>query len=241
MDGRFSEPSRDRVEQQQARGCRQWRWTLGLMLSWSGFQTDIATLAWNGPRRQGQPSLFQGDDCSWHGPGGPVSQSRHLSTSSSQLHGVHGPSKVGGRSGRSVTHGPFCFFSPRSKTSKRKFGCSSSPDLFPFLLSTPPFDSAAHHIATRQIRASCSVSTVPTLMNSAIMGAEKDGFPAVPLRTAQTLNSTVVWAVSEAPNISLPFQGSPTGWVEAHYRLSRPAVHKQHLRAQQTNERPERG
>lgn len=118
--------------------------------------------------------------------------------------------RVGGRSDRSVTHGPL-FFWGGGKTSKRKFGCSSSLDLFPFLLSTPPFDSAAHHIATRQIRASCSVSTVPTLMNSAIMGAEKDGFPAVPLRTAQTLNSTVVWAVSEAPNISLHFQGSPTG------------------------------
>lgn len=71
------------------------------------------------------------------------------------------------------------------ETSKRKFG-RSVLGLFPFPLSTPPLDSAAHHIATRQIRASCSISTVPTLVNSAIMGAEKDGFPAVPLRTAQT-------------------------------------------------------
>lgn len=97
------------------------------------------------------------------------------------------------------------FFPGRGKTSKGKFGCLSSLRLFPLPPSTPPLDSAAHHIATRQIRASCSISTVPTLVNSAIMGAEKDGSPAVPLRTAQTLNSTVVWAVSEAPNISRPF------------------------------------
>lgn len=86
---------------------------------------------------------------------------------------------------------PFCdaratFFVGEGETSKRKFGCSSLLNLFPFLPSTPPLDSAAHHIATRQIRASCSISTVPTLVNSAIMGAEKDGLPAVPLRTAQT-------------------------------------------------------
>lgn len=107
---------------------------------------------------------------------------------------------VGGRSDRSGAHGPLFFW--REKTSKRKFGWLTSSEPASLPPSTPPIDSAAHHIATRQIRASCSISTVPTLVNSAIMGAEKDGFPAVPLRTAQTLNSTVVWAVSEAPNIS---------------------------------------
>lgn len=111
--------------------------------------------------------------------------------------------------------GFFCLRSG-SEDIKRKIwlACSSRPAFLP--PSTPPLDSAAHHIATRQIRASCSISTVPTLVKSAIMGAEKDGFPAVPLRTAQTLNSTVVWAVSEAPNISRRFT-STAGWFEAHY------------------------
>lgn len=99
-----------------------------------------------------------------------------------------------------MTHGPH--FYRRGKDIKKKIWLSASSSAVSLPSSTPPLDSAAHHIATRQIRASCSISTVPTLVNSAIMGAEKDGFPAVPLRTAQTLNSTVVWAVSEAPNIS---------------------------------------
>lgn len=65
-------------------------------------------LAWYGPPRQGQPSLFfQGTTAARHGPGGPVSQSRHLSTPScSQLGGARATRNVGGRSDRSVTHGP---------------------------------------------------------------------------------------------------------------------------------------
>lgn len=166
------------------------------------FEIDIATLAWYWTYRQGQPSLFQGTTAA----GAAQVQSRHLSKSSSHSAPRCTGQSVGGRSDRSVAHGPF--FPGRGKTSKGKFGCLSSLHLFPLPPSTPPLDSAAHHIATRQIRASCSISTVPTLVNSAIMGAEKDGSPAVPLRTAQTLNSTVVWAVSEAPNISRPFTNS---------------------------------
>lgn len=150
------------------------------------------------PSKASQAS-FRGRLQAGGGSGGPVQTSVHVQLSACW---VHGPQFLG-RSEEGATV-PSCtdsrFLLGRRHQKKIRLLVSSRPASLPS--STPPLDSAAHHIATRQIRASCSISTVLTLVNSAIMGAEKDGFPAVPLRTAQTLNSTVVWAVSEAPNIS---------------------------------------
>lgn len=171
---------------------------LGLMLTWSGFRGCYRdpSLVWTSQARPAKP--LSGDDCSQarlRRPSPDICPRPALS-----LLAAARATKKGRRKEPPFRSWPVHSVW-RGKTSKRKFGwlASSRPASLP--PSTPPLDSAAHHIATRQIRASCSISTVPTLVNSAIMGAEKDGFPAVPLRTAQTLNSTVVWAVSEAPNI----------------------------------------
>lgn len=99
-------------------GCRQWRWALGLMLTWSGFQTDIATLAWNGPRRQGQPSLFQGTTAA--GAAQEV-QSRHLSTSSSQLQGARATILDNRRKERPFRYARAAFFFLAREDIKKKF------------------------------------------------------------------------------------------------------------------------